>query len=290
MRTVQKYKVPVIGGDGIDGGWQQNPYLFPQGGTPLSAFGGALAAVKKDKGFTKTFLLYCAEAAICTLTNSSAKAKGGIADLAGVQLLGSQQVTLTQPDYTAGCQLAKNAGAQFLFVLVDAAAMRRVARSCASIGYKVPIAGTAIDFTNESPQDPNLSAVGVYASAPVAAFPATDSPAMKAFHDAYAKYLPNQGPDQSALEGWSAGKLFEKTVGVVFDKARAGNVVTDLLFQGLYKLKNETVDGLGPGVTFKSGGLPTLNPCYYVLTIKDGAYRAPYGSQKFCFTADPARQ
>lgn len=289
IRTVEKYKFPAIGGDGIDGAWQENQYLFPQGGTPLSAFGGALAAAKKDKGFDKTFLLYCAEAAICTLTNSSAKAKGGIAELAGVQLLGSQQVTLTQPDYTAACQNAKASGAQFLFVLVDAAAMRRVARSCASIGYKVPIAGTAIDFTAESPQDPNLSAVGVYASAPVAPFPAMDTPATKAFHAAFSKYLPGQGPDQSTILGWSAGKLFEKTIAAVADKARAGDVTTELIYEGLYKLKDETVDQLGPGVTFRKGALPLLKPCYYVLTIKDGAYRAPFGSERFCFARDPAK-
>lgn len=289
VRTVNKYKIPVIGGDGIDGGWQENQYLFPQGGTPLSAFGGALAAAKKDKGFDKTFLLYCAEAAICTLTNSSAKAKGGIAELAGVQLLGSQQVTLTQPDYTAACQNAKASGAQFLFVLVDAAAMRRVARSCNSIGFKVPIAGTAIDFTAESPKDPNLSAVGVYASAPVAAFPAMDTPALKLFHESFAKYIPGAGPDQSTIEGWTAGVLFEKTLAAVADKARAGNVTTEMIYEGLYKLKDETVDGMGPGVTFRKGGLPLLKPCYYVLTIKDGAYRAPFGSERFCFARDPAK-
>lgn len=289
VRTVNKYKIPVIGGDGIDGGWQENQYLFPQGGTPLSAFGGALAAAKKDKGFDKTFLLYCAEAAICTLTNSSAKAKGGIAELAGVQLLGSQQVTLTQPDYTAACQNAKASGAQFLFVLVDAAAMRRVARSCNSIGFKVPIAGTAIDFTAESPKDPNLSAVGVYASAPVAPFPAMDTPALKFFHESFAKYIPGAGPDQSTIEGWTAGVLFEKTLAAVADKARAGNVTTEMIYEGLYKLKDETVDGMGPGVTFRKGGLPLLKPCYYILTIKDGAYRAPFGSERFCFARDPAK-
>lgn len=290
MRTVEKYKIPVIGGDGIDGAWQENQYLFPQGGTPLSAFGGALAAAKKDKGFDKTFLLYCAEAAICTLTNSSAKAKGGIAELAGVQLLGSQQVTLTQPDYTAACQNAKASGAQFLFVLVDAAAMRRVARSCDSIGFKVPIAGTAIDFTAESPKDPNLSEVGVYASAPVAAFPATDTPALKLFHESFAKYIPGQGPDQSTIEGWTAGVLFEKTLAAVADKARAGNVSTAMIYEGLYKLKDETVDGMGPGVTFKQGAPPIMKPCYYILTIKDGAYRAPFGSERFCFASDPAKK
>jgi len=289
-RTVKKYNIPVIGGDGIDGGWEKDPLFFPQGGNPLSAFGGAPAAIKRALGFQKVALLYCAEAAICTLTASSAKAKGGIIDLAGGRLTHAEQVTLTQPDYSASCQNAKNSGAQFLMVLVDAAAMRRVASSCKNIGFNVPIAGTAIDFTAASPGDKNLSAVGVYASAPVAPFPATDTPAMKAFHAAFGKYLPGQSPDESAIEGWSAGKLFEKSVRAVAAKARAGDLLTSVLFDGLYALSDETVDGLGPGVTFVKGNTPKLKPCYYVLTIKDGSYRAPFGSQKFCFAAEPAEK
>lgn len=287
---VKKFGIPAVGGDGIDVAWADDPLLFPQGGTPLSAFGGALAAVKKDKGFTKVALLYCAEAAICTLTNSSSKAKGGIVELAGVELVNSEQVTLVQSDYTSACQNAKNAGAQFLFVLVDAAAMRRVASSCAQVNFAVPIAGTAIDFTAESPNDKNLSKVGVYASAPVQPFPAKDTPELKAFHAAYERYLPGVSPDESAIEGWSAGVLLEEALAKVRAKARGGDITTDLIFEGLYALKNETARGLGPGVSFTKGKLPTMNPCYYILTIKDGEYRAPSGSKKFCFPRDPARK
>jgi hypothetical protein len=285
---LEKYKFPLIGGDGIDRTWQLNQYYFPQGGSPLAAFAGAVAHAKQALGYTKTFLLYCAEGAICLDTNKSSKAKGGMMDAAGVQLVGSQQVTLTQPDYTASCQLAKNAGAQFLFVLVDAASMRRLARSCASIGYKVPIAGTAIDFTADSPKDVNLSAVGVYAAAPVAAFPAIDIAAMKDFHAAYLKYLPGQIPDQSVVEGWTSGKLFEAAMRNVADKARAGDVSTALIYEGLYKVKNETLGGLVPGATFNKGAHATVKPCYYSLKIKDGQYLAPFGSKVSCLPFDPA--
>jgi branched-chain amino acid transport system substrate-binding protein len=287
VRTLDKYKIPLIGGDGIDRTWQLNQYWFPQGGSPLAAFAGAVAHAKQALGFTKTFLLYCAEGAICLDTNKSSKAKGGMMDAAGVTLVGSQQVTLTQPDYTASCQLAKNAGAQFMFVLVDAASMRRLARSCASIGYKVPIAGTAIDFTATSPKDTNLSSVGVYAAAPVAPFPATDIPAMKTFHAAFDKYLPGQSPDQSVVEGWTSGKLFEQAVANVADKARAGNVTTEMIYDGLYKMKNETLDGLVPGATFNRGSHATVKPCYFNLKIKDGQYLAPYGSKVSCLPFDP---
>jgi branched-chain amino acid transport system substrate-binding protein len=287
VRTLDKYKIPLIGGDGIDRTWQLNQYWFPQGGSPLAAFAGAVAHAKQALGFTKTFLLYCAEGAICLDTNKSSKAKGGMMDAAGVTLVGAQQVTLTQPDYTASCQLAKNAGAQFLFVLVDAASMRRLARSCASIGYKVPIAGTAIDFTATSPKDTNLSSVGVYAAAPVAPFPATDIPAMKTFHAAFDKYLPGQSPDQSVVEGWTSGKLFEQAVANVADKARAGNVTTEMIYDGLYKMKNETLDGLVPGATFNRGSHATVKPCYFNLKIKDGQYLAPYGSKVSCLPFDP---
>jgi branched-chain amino acid transport system substrate-binding protein len=94
-------------------------------------------------------------------------------------------------------------------------------------------------------------------------------------------------PDQSALSGWASGKLFEAAMAAVSAKARAGSITTDLVYEGLYSLKNETMDGLGPGVTFHRGGLPSTQPCYYAVAVIDHQYRAPLGAQKLCFAAEP---
>ena len=95
------------------------------------------------------------------------------------------------------------------------------------------------------------------------------------------------GPAQPLLIAQNLEKHFPIRGGMLSRKHGSIKAVDHVSFS---VLKGETMGDLGPGVTFKQGGLPSLKPCYYVLTIKDGAYRAPFGSRKSCFTADPARQ
>jgi branched-chain amino acid transport system substrate-binding protein len=285
--TLEKHKFPEIGGDLVDPIWDKSPYVFPQGGGTLSAFAGPMDAIRRAEGLTKTFILYCVEATICTTSAKSSQAKGGMADMAKVQVVGTQGVSLTQPSFTAGCQLAKDKGAQFITAFVDSASELRLARSCASIGYKVPIVGASFSFTTASLQDPYISAIKVYSGSPNAPLAATGLPALDAFRDALKKFSPGFVPDQSALSGWASGKLFEAAMAAVSAKARAGSITTDLVYEGLYSLKNETMDGLGPGVTFHRGGLPSTQPCYYAVAVIDHQYRAPLGAQKLCFAAEP---
>jgi branched-chain amino acid transport system substrate-binding protein len=287
--TLEKHKFPQIGGDLVDPAWNASPYVFPQGGGTLSAFAGPMDAIRRAEGLTKTFIMYCVEATICTTSAKSSQTKGGMADVAQVQVVGTQGVSLTQPSFTAGCQLAKDKGAQFITAYVDAASELRLARSCASIGYKVPIVGASFSFTAASLEDPFIAGIKVYSGSGNAPLPATGIPAIDAFKAALKTFSPDFVADQSALSGWAAGKLFEAAVNGVAAKARAGSVTTAMVYEGLYSLKNETMGGLGPGVTFKAGQLPTTQPCYYALAVIDKQYRAPLGAQKLCFRAEPVK-
>lgn len=285
--TLEKHKFPEVGGDLVDPIWDKSPYVFPQGGGTLSAFAGPMDAIRRVEGMTKTFILYCVEATICTTSAKSSQAKGGMADLAKVDVVGTQGVSLTQPSFTAGCQLAKSKGAQFITAFVDSASELRLARSCASIGYKVPIVGASFSFTAASLQDPFIGAIKVYSGSGNAPLAATGLPALDLFRAALKKFSPDFVPDQSALSGWASGKLFEAAIDAVAAKARAGSITTAMVYEGLYSLKNETMGGLGPGVTFHQGQPPTTQPCYYAVAVIDHAYRAPLGAQKLCFSAEP---
>ena len=287
--TLEKHKFPQIGGDLVDPIWNESPYVFPQGGGTLSAFGGPMDAIRRVEGLTKTFIMHCVEANICTTSAKSSQTKGGMAELAGVEVVGVQPVSLTQPSFNAGCQLAKDRGAQFITAFVDAASELRLARSCASIGFKVPIVGAAFSFTAASLNDPHISAIKVYSGSPNAPLAATGVPAIDAFKAALKTFSPDFVADQSALSGWAAGKLFEAAIGAVSAKARAGSITTAMVYEGLYALKNETMGGLGPGVTFKPGQKPQTQPCYYAVAVIDKQYRAPLGAQKLCFRAEPVK-
>jgi branched-chain amino acid transport system substrate-binding protein len=287
--SLEKHKFPQIGGDLVDPIWNESPYVFPQGGGTLSAFGGPMDAIRRVEGLTKTFIMHCVEANICTTSAKSSQTKGGMADLAGVEVVGVQPVSLTQPSFNAGCQLAKDRNAQFITAFVDAASELRLARSCASIGFKVPIVGAAFSFTAASLNDPHISAIKVYSGSPNAPLAATGVPAIEAFKTALKTFSPDFVADQSALSGWAAGKLFEAAINAVSAKARAGSITTAMVYEGLYSLKNETMGGLGPGVTFKPGQKPQTQPCYYAVAVIDKQYRAPLGAQKLCFRAEPVK-
>ncbi|GAA0619815.1 hypothetical protein GCM10009547_22870 [Sporichthya brevicatena] len=287
--TLEKHKFPQIGGDLVDPIWNESQYVFPQGGGTLSAFAGPMDAIRRAEGMTKTFILYCVEATICTTSAKSAQTKGGMADMAKVEVVGTQGVSLTQPSFTSGCQLAKDKGAQFITAYVDAASELRLARSCDSIGFRVPIVGASFSFTSAALSDPFISKIKVYSGSPNAPLAATGIPAIDAFRTALKTFMPDFVPDQSALSGWASGKLLEAAMGSVSAKARAGSITTAMIYDGLYSLKNETLGGLGPGVTFERGKLPKTQPCYYAVAVIDKAYRAPLGAQKLCFAHEPVK-
>ncbi len=287
--TLEKHKFPQIGGDLVDPIWNQSPYVFPQGGGTLSAFAGPMDAIRRVEGMTKTFIMHCVEANICTTSAKSAQTKGGMADVAKVEVVGVQPVSLTQPSFNSGCQLAKDKKAQFITAFVDSASELRLARSCASIGLKIPIVGASFSFTAAALTDPHISAIKVYSGSPNAPLAATGVPAIDAFKTALKTFMPDFTPDQSALSGWASGKLLEAAMSKVSAKARAGSITTAMIYDGLYSLKNETLGGLGPGVTFERGKLPQTQPCYYAVAVIDKAYRAPLGAQKLCFAHEPVK-
>ena len=58
-----------------------------------------------------------------------------LALVAGIKLVFSRQISITQPSYLSECQAAKDAGAEILFPSIDASGMSRIERSCSTVGY-----------------------------------------------------------------------------------------------------------------------------------------------------------
>ena len=64
--------------------------------------------------------------------------------------------------------------------------------------------------------------------------------------------------------------------------AHAGaNPATADVYNGLYAMKNETLGGFAPPLTFTQGKPTTVN-CFFVASIKDGKYVAPNGATPSC--------
>lgn len=279
--SAERDRVPVVGGDITAVDWTQSPYLFPTGGAPLTSYDGALVeAAKAASGTDKTGIFYCVEASICTgLKNNFPKSS----ERAGAQVGPILAVSLTQPDFTSECQTMKAAGVNVLFFGLDGSASIRATRSCASLNYFPTIATGGIAVSAQAAADEGLRRNGTYLGSGIVPFTMTDLPAMVAFHDAMKRYAPTATEDQQGLLGWAAGKLFEAALSKVTDKARSGDVTTDLILNGLWQLKDEKLGGLSPGATFTKGAGAKYVDCYYPLKLSKDGFSAPLGSKPFCY-------
>lgn len=274
---IAKLKVPVVGGDGSDPGWNQDPLVFAQGVSPIQGFAGGIATAAKVAKVTKLSVLYCVEAAICELIN---KSKNEMAAGSGTTLVHSQSVSLTQSSYTAECQNAKNAGAEMIFGGFDGSALTRAGSSCASLGYYPAFGGPGIAFSDTLSRNETLRKAGVYLGTVSAPFMTTDQPGTKLFHEAAERYAPGQPLDQSASDGWTSGKLMEAALNAVGAELRDRPITTADIFDGLYKLKGETLGGLSSPLTYKKGQPSPINGCYFSMVLGPNGFSAPFGSKR----------
>ncbi|WP_344601143.1 ABC transporter substrate-binding protein, partial [Sporichthya brevicatena] len=283
-RFAEQNKVPFVGGDMIEPPWFSSPWFFPQGGSPLAAYAGATKEAALKAGTKKVGLIYCVEAAICGAINENFEA---MAKASGLQVVLRKVSSITSPDYTAECQALKAAGAEAVFVALEGSGDARFARSCLSLGYAPPSATSALSVSAEAALDPNFRKLGVYLGTGNAPYQANDNPGVKAFRAAYDRFAPGSSIDQNTIGQWASGKLFEKAIANVFEKARSGPITRDLLLEGLWMIKNEKLDGLAPGVTFNKQAPPDQNDCYALLNLTTEGYTAPKGSKFECFKGLP---
>jgi branched-chain amino acid transport system substrate-binding protein len=283
-RFAEANKIPFVGGDLIEPAWFSSPWMFPQGGSALAAYGGAIKAAAARAGTTKVGLIYCVEASICSTINEYFEA---MATESGLDIVLRKVSSITSPDYTAECQALKSAGAEAVFVAMESSGNSRFARSCLSLGYAPQSSGAALAVSAQAVNDPNLRKLGMFLGTGTAPYQATDTVGTREFRAAYDRYSPGASIDQNSINSWTAGKLFEKALANVAAKARSGPVTTDLILEGLWMIKNEKLDGLAPGITFAKDAPPVQNDCYAVLALGPTGFTAPLGSKFSCFKALP---
>ncbi len=283
-RFAEQNKVPFVGGDLIEAPWFSSPWFFPQGGGPLAAYAGAMKEAAKSAGTTKIGLIYCVEAAICGQINSNFEA---MAKASGLQVVLRKVSSITSPDYTAECQALKSAGAESVFVALEGSGNARFARSCLALGYRPAVATSALAVTAEAALDPNVRKLGAFLGAGNTPFLATDSVGTTAFRAAYDRFAPGSSIDQNTISQYTSGRLFETAIAKVFERARHGPITRDLLLEGLWQVKKETLGGLAPPITFHRAAPPAANDCYALLSLTDSGYTAPKGGSFECLRGLP---
>lgn len=276
---VEAQKIPSVGGDVLSEDWNDSAYMFPQGaGINSVTFG--LIKQSVGEGKTKLGLLYCVEASACT---TAAKSITNQSKQAGADLVYSSAISLTQTDFTAQCQNAKNAGVQALGLAMDGSAMGRVARSCAAIGYHPQFGASGLTISPAQAEDPILRGNTMATASVNAPWTLNDTPGLQEYNRAMKTFAPNLPPDAVSIAAWSSGKLFEAAIAALGPAARTGPITTEMVLTGLGKIKKETLGGLAPPISFSPGQkkAPPINCVFYELLTTKG-WTAPRGSKPVC--------
>ena len=285
ISAIEKSKLPVVGGDMVSPQWHSHPQFFPQGGGMEAVIDGALRQAIEDGKHTKHGLLYCVESSVCTLVAQMLPER---AKAQGAEVVYQSPVSLTQTDFTAQCQNAKNAGVTAFGMAVDGSGIARVARSCAAIGFFPQFVTSAAIVSAAQAKDPGIRRNTLSTATQAAPWFVTDTPGAKEFAAAFARYAPGVETDGPSMLAWSAAKLFEAAVARLGDGARSAPITTATIFTGLGKIKNETLGGLVAPLSFSPGqkAAPQVRCVFFELLTEKG-WTASRGSKPVCTGGKP---
>jgi branched-chain amino acid transport system substrate-binding protein len=191
---------------------------------------------------------------------------------------------LTQTDFTAQCQNARNAGAEALRTAADGSTIARIARSCDALGFHPRLIGLSVSISTAQAADPSIRRDNYLVVSPTAPWTATDTPGQRDYLAALRQFAPDLIPDSNTTAAWTCGKLFEAAVERLGPSARTNDLTTATILDGLGRIKGETLNGLVPPITFTSGeaAAPPIN-CVYVEQLTTAGWTTPLGSRPLCF-------
>lgn len=269
--------IPVIGNEGGSDWFYSSPTYFTHvstGQTYWRAVASSVAAVAKAKGKKKWASITCTEATTCgdadRIWTSEGEMKGQ-----GLQPVYNARSSLAQPDFTAECLNARNAGAEILTMVMDASTVQRVAASCVRQGYKPIFTEVAASSKTEHAADQNLSS-GLIASVGLFVWTDGSTPATAEFQDVIKKYL-GKPPGAGHAAGWAAARVFEKAAAGIGEPPTAAAVL-----EGLYSFKGETVGGLVMPLTFTRGQTAPRQVCWATNYAESGKWTAFDGGRISC--------
>jgi branched-chain amino acid transport system substrate-binding protein len=273
--------VPVVGGITASIPFLTNPDFFAVGGNAVLQTVG-LAALARDGGKHTLGVMYCSESPLCAQLVPIAK---GAAQLSGLGFA-STTISVAAPSYAAPCLAMKGKGVDALFVADNASTVQRVVDACAQQGYRPTIVEEAGTTASTWLSDPNFSGTLVSSSNP--GYTDSSNAAVASFLAAVKKYDPSLASTSSfgydTIYPWIAGQLFVAA-------AKAGDLAPSAtpaeVKRALYKTSGTTLGGLSAPLPI-APGKPVFSPCYYGLTIKNGAYADLSGGKPTCLTAAQA--
>lgn len=266
-KVADEAKIPVIGGAIAAPLYATDANFYPSGQTNDSVIYSSFATIKQA-GSSKIGIIYCAESPVCA---ESIPQEKRTAQALGVDIAYLSSISATAPNYTAQCLAAKQAGATALFILNSTTIIARVAADCEQQDYHPTYVSEGTGFSDQVLTAPGLKD-RLWASFPTLPYFA-DSPAVAAMRQAVDKYAPGIRTDattwtQFAAQGWTGSLLFEKAVKNTAPTASDAISAADVV-KGLDMIKNETLGGFSPSLTF-TAGRPHPVDCWYTARVQGG--------------------
>jgi branched-chain amino acid transport system substrate-binding protein len=275
VQYLESKGVPVVGTDGTGRWAYTSPMYFPLSasdryiGFNVMAMAAKVAIPQQKR---KLGSIVCAEADTCSDTDAVV---GKTAKPLGFELAYRAKAALTQPDYTAECLAARNAGVEVLFMMLDQNSLGRLGSSCARQGYKPMIVTFGHIFGVAQRDDPNLD--GTYGA--LYGFPwfQSGTPAIDEYQLAMRTYGGNIAPSAGLTIGWRAGKAFEKAAAQLSEPPTTASVL-----DGLWSFRDDSLGGLTYPLTFAKDQPRVARACWFTILIQNKAFKSPDGYKLNC--------
>lgn len=265
---LEEKRIPMIGGAIFDSPMWFNPQAGNKG-----TYRGYIKTVIEQSKTRKISVIYCREAAACGEAADEIRTYG---PKLGASIVHEAQVSLAQPDYTAEVLSARNAGAEVIIISIDNPSTIRLARNAHRQGWFPVLSGGPALYETAFTEYGGEDVEGVLAFSTT--LPWSTSPKMAEYRDAVARYVPGGAVSDFGAWAWVGGKLMERIAPFIHEKP-----TTEQLLDGLYSLRNDTLGGLVPPLTFPKGKSPAnVNLCVVPIKVVRQQWAAPFGDKFVC--------
>lgn len=274
---IEQQHIPFIGGETVEPEDYQSADFFPVGTTTNFSVADEVAYAKKQDGVTKGAFFYCVENSVCAESVPFYKAAY---KTAGGTLVFDTATSATAPDYTAPCLAGKQAGAQALTVAAPSEEAVKILHDCATQGWKPTLVLESYQLTPDLAK--SFAGTKSVFGADDVSFVDTSAPGAKQFRSVVAKYAPSVLSSSTFTESdlieWASAELLSAAVKAI---PSGGSPTSAGIVSGLDTLKNETLGGLTPPLTFTKGK-PTSVKCIFIASLKGSKIVEPLGATPFC--------
>jgi branched-chain amino acid transport system substrate-binding protein len=275
VEYVTSKRVPVIGNEGGSNHFYDSPMYFTQASTGDYNFRAIIAGIASQTvpvGKTKLGSINCAEAQSCA---NAEKIFSDHAKELGFDYVYRGRASLAQPDYTAECLSARNAGVEVFLLMMDTNTDGRVANSCARQGYRPIFATGGVPVVDRWKRDPNLN--NMISVSNVFPWFQTGTPATDEFQQALKTFGSGLENGVGLTEGWVAGKLLERA-GATLPEPPSSTAI----LAGLWSLRDDTLGGITQPLTFVESQPSEPRACWFNIKIENGTWTNPDGNKLRC--------